>query len=182
MKRLYVAPLDVFLEHAKMGVFPALMTTHWMALMDPALEGDQARWEADGKPVVLVTEIASESAQDTWENHPRVTVLPDPVFDGSAPISDATEMPENTNTLKMAVRPVRRMASAAHGLTMAASVAPAGWGSSQDEPVEAPVQDVCEGVASLVAPTNLGVELTDTVVDVHKKLALVHPAFKLRSR
>jgi hypothetical protein len=185
MRRLYIASLDIVHEHAMLGIFPSTITTHWLALYDPAVPGDEDRWKASGCPVVLTTDITGEYQQDLWENHPGVTVLPDPVWDGTMPIADATEMPENANT--PSVTPVDGQTGSEKVQTPVGfrGVGEAGGtrkvGYMLDAATDAPTVTVCEGVEHLVA-ANLGVQTTDTVVDVHRKLMTVHPAFKLRSR
>lgn len=169
MKRLYIAPMSVLHEHAMRGVFPADMTTHFLCLYDPAKEGDIDRWQAAGSPVVIITDITRAACQDVWESHSQVTVLPDPVMDASLPISNATEMAENA-TVPVGFRGVSAAAGTRMLVPMLAGVSDASTGQ------------LCDGVVQLVEPQNLGVVPTDTVVDVHRKLTAVHPAFKLRGR
>lgn len=94
MRRLYIAPMSVYERYR--GTFSTHMTTHYLPLYDPSIDGAESAWAAAGSHVVVSTEHVDESAQELWENDPHVTTLPDPVFDGTMPVGDAhTSLTEN---------------------------------------------------------------------------------------
>ena len=93
MRSLYIATMAAYEAHRP--EFSTHKTTHWMALYDPTVPGDEQRWEAAGKPVAVSTEHKDEGVQDRWEANPEVHVLPDPVFEGLKPIAESGKMLAN---------------------------------------------------------------------------------------
>jgi hypothetical protein len=176
MRRLYVAPKDV--HTAMRENFSTHITTHWLALCvssDPAV---LSAWVAKGSPVVISTEFRSEFAQDRWENHPYVTVLPDPVYSGTDTLTSALAAPENKLNLKWATGVSRNTVSTPLNGGVGDVGETSGMGSTMKQGSEAP--EVIDGMECLVT-SGLGIEMTDTVIVVHAKLAVVHPAFRLRA-
>lgn len=173
MRRLYVAPLDVY--EAMRHLFSTHLTTHWVGLVNMEQDPKLIAWEAAGKPVAVSTEFLREHPEAVWSEHPDVTALPHPVWHGSQPITYAREMPENQlqGQTGIKTRLVKRLPS-----LLATHMAPASWGSSLTGEDEANIYR--DGVDDLVQ-SGLGLTEEHTVLDVHRVLAAVHPGFRLRA-
>lgn len=89
MRRLYVAPLQVHIDHK--DIRPGNMV-YWMGLYTP---GEEAVWEASGKPVVITAAFYNDRHQDMWGDNPQVTVLPHPIYEPAMLLSETMQKPEN---------------------------------------------------------------------------------------
>lgn len=173
MRRLYVVAMAVMQEHRQL--FPTHLTTHWLSLYDPATPGDRDRWVSAGSPVVVSTEFTKEWPESKWEDHPAVTVLPHPVWYGHEPLTVARLMPENMTggqaiSEKLISTPVNRGIGALREA--------AGQGNIQNGEEEAKIGH--DGIDHLTN-SGLGILPTDSVVILHRKLAVLHPGFRLRA-
>jgi hypothetical protein len=78
--------MDVLKQHV--NGFSKELTTYWMGLADNTKTGWKESWMSAGQPVVVTTEIPGEAEAIRWEDHPAVTVLPHPTYEGTMPMRD----------------------------------------------------------------------------------------------
>jgi hypothetical protein len=173
MRRLYVVPKSVYLEHRQL--FSTHQTSHWLGLVPSSESAAMTAWKAAGEHVVVSTEFLSEGPQETWESHPLVTVLPHPIWHGKEPITVARSLPENVSNVRCG-QTTTQNASLPMGL---GGVGAHGEASGQGNTPEGEEKVVIDGIDHLVG-AGFGVMAADTVIQVHQKLAAVHPAFRLR--
>lgn len=176
MSRLYIAPLDVHMAHR--DIRPPSMT-YWMALYIPDPDETAAQaWEKSGKHVAIIMSFQYERHQDLWESHPLVTVLPHPVYEPSTPVSGVRTMPENLGNVSYGSVASQDGSLPVGFRGVSAPRDASGWVSSQVGEQKANISHP-DGVSHLLG-ARFGVVETDTVAQVHAKLAVMHPAFKLR--
>lgn len=116
MRRLYIAHMDLLKKHR--NGFSKELTTYWMGLADNTKPGWKEAWLAAGQPLVVTTEIPGEHEAIKWEDHPAVTVLPHPTFEGTIQMKDVMTHQSNhgntVNGIQLLTAPANLGVMAAH--------------------------------------------------------------------